>query len=313
VHLGVHVSQHRNQRIADPPLRRGDNETFEIQRLLDCAAPCPRHHHTFQHGYICAAQKGRRERGDDAAPETCDVVGLGSKTAIFPSIGAARINAANLALRYDYQIHLKQVAGFAETTILAALRHIAKFEEFADYAEYKSTLRDAVIRFKENLEARPSANGGAQLSASTIVHALLDLKAFFSWMSQRSGQKSISPDIAALFTPSKAMMSLATTCDERFIPSLDEVRQLIQAMPSASFVEGRDRAIIAFRAIIRTLPMLQHDPHNIEDLDTEGEDHAADSARYAVMSRPYVARTPDPNERSPWLVANAFRLHELGD
>jgi hypothetical protein len=67
------------------------------------------------------------------------------------------------------------------------------------------------------------------------------------------------------------------------------------------------------RAIIRTLPMLQHDPHNIEDLDTDGEDHAADSARYAAMSRPYIARTPDPNERSPWLVANAFRLNELGD
>lgn len=68
------------------------------------------------------------------------------------------------------------------------------------------------------------------------------------------------------------------------------------------------------RAIIRTLPMLQHDINNIEDLDTDGEDHAADSARYAAMSRPYPARVPDdPNSRSPWLVANAFKLHELGD
>ncbi len=68
------------------------------------------------------------------------------------------------------------------------------------------------------------------------------------------------------------------------------------------------------RAIIRTLPMLQHDPNNIEDVDTDGEDHAADSARYAAMSRPFLARAlPDPNARSPWLVANAFRLHELRD
>lgn len=184
-------------------------------------------------------RKTRDEKGH------CDVVGLGSKTAIFPSDGATHLNAANLALRYDYQIHLKQAAGFAETTILAALRHIAKFEGFADYADYKSTHRDAVIRFKEFLEATNSVSDG-QLSASTIVHALLDLKSFFAWVSQRPGQKSISPDIAALFTPSKTLMSLATICDERFVPSLPQVRKMIHAMPSTSFIEVRDRAIMAF-------------------------------------------------------------------
>lgn len=39
---------------------------------------------------------------------------------------------------------------------------------------------------------------------------------------------------------------------------------------------------------IRTLPTLQHDPSNNEDLDTEGEDHAVDETRYAVMSRPHI-------------------------
>ena len=36
---------------------------------------------------------------------------------------------------------------------------------------------------------------------------------------------------------------------------------------------------------IRTLPYLQHDEKDPEDLDTEAEDHAADETRYAVMSR----------------------------
>ena len=49
------------------------------------------------------------------------------------------------------------------------------------------------------------------------------------------------------------------------------------------------------RDSIRTIPALQHDQTRAEDLDTEGEDHAADMARYAAMSRPYVARkAPDP-------------------
>lgn len=38
---------------------------------------------------------------------------------------------------------------------------------------------------------------------------------------------------------------------------------------------------------IRTIPVLQHDEDSLEDVDTEGEDHAADETRYAVMSRPW--------------------------
>jgi hypothetical protein len=48
------------------------------------------------------------------------------------------------------------------------------------------------------------------------------------------------------------------------------------------------------RDIIRTLPVLQHDASNAEDLDTDGEDHAADDCRYACMSRPWARVSPDP-------------------
>lgn len=43
---------------------------------------------------------------------------------------------------------------------------------------------------------------------------------------------------------------------------------------------------------IRTLPYLQHDSKNPEDLDTDAEDHAADETRYAVMSRPMTRLAP---------------------
>jgi len=39
---------------------------------------------------------------------------------------------------------------------------------------------------------------------------------------------------------------------------------------------------------IRTIPLMQHDENNLEDLDTDNEDHAADETRYAVMSRPWL-------------------------
>lgn len=44
---------------------------------------------------------------------------------------------------------------------------------------------------------------------------------------------------------------------------------------------------------IRTIPLLQHDPDHHEDIYTDSEDHAGDTARYACMSRPW-AKTIEP-------------------
>lgn len=48
--------------------------------------------------------------------------------------------------------------------------------------------------------------------------------------------------------------------------------------------------------LIRTLPILQHDPDRPEDLDTQQEDHAADELRYACMSRPWVPVKPEASK-----------------
>lgn len=42
---------------------------------------------------------------------------------------------------------------------------------------------------------------------------------------------------------------------------------------------------------IRTIPALQHDSTRAEDVDTDGEDHAGDEARYACMSRPWTRKS----------------------
>lgn len=45
---------------------------------------------------------------------------------------------------------------------------------------------------------------------------------------------------------------------------------------------------------IRTIPNLVHDETKVEDLNSDGEDHAADEWRYAVMSRPEGTPRPEP-------------------
>lgn len=58
---------------------------------------------------------------------------------------------------------------------------------------------------------------------------------------------------------------------------------------------------------IRTVPALQHDPDNPEDLDTDGEDHVGDEARYASKSRPYQPYVPVPKAETKSLEYEAVK------
>jgi Phage terminase large subunit len=60
--------------------------------------------------------------------------------------------------------------------------------------------------------------------------------------------------------------------------------------------EGRPMMFVSedCKALIRTLPMLQHDPDRPEDLDTTQIDHAADECRYACLSRPWTPSLKKP-------------------
>ena len=59
---------------------------------------------------------------------------------------------------------------------------------------------------------------------------------------------------------------------------------------------------------IRTLPVMQHDELDPEDLDTESEDHIADEIRYACMSRPWTP--PSAAERKPPAKRSGYRSAE---
>jgi hypothetical protein len=58
--------------------------------------------------------------------------------------------------------------------------------------------------------------------------------------------------------------------------------------------------------IIRTLPSLVYDQTNVEDIDSDGEDHAYDDFRYLMMDHPIPART---HHRPPIITFDPLNLH----
>jgi hypothetical protein len=105
--------------------------------------------------------------------------------------------------------------------------------------------------------------------------------------------------------PSIAEMMLVEGCawfrgDNARQPGWEQVRKRLAADPPLLlFHESCEHTI-------RTLPALQHDERNSEDLDTDAEDHAADETRYAVMSRPMTAEAKKTRPGINWSVAQAM-------
>lgn len=175
---------------------------------------------------------------------------LGSKTAIFPDVVAKTKNSDNLLIRRDYQIYLMGAEGFSEKTVIAALRHIAQFDNFTAHRNYSAITRDTVIAFKRALEAKRSPGTFNKLSASTIVHTLLDLKKFFHWLETVAPAKSIPKGLSIYFAPSRELSALANVREkDRTAPSLEQVRTMVLAMPAENFEQRRDQALLAFMLI----------------------------------------------------------------
>ncbi len=182
--------------------------------------------------------------------------------------------------------------------------------------------RGAIIRYREWYGAKPGfGNEGLKMTAEDVgkgiakretdpstgkreyvAYGILDPAAF----AVVSGP-SIAETLMREKVPFRRADNIRVSRDRR-MGGWDQLRQRLKG-------NADGQPMIYFfnhcRDILRTLPMMQHDANNPEDLDTDLEDHAVDETRYACMSRPFLARNETVGDRNPWLVANAFGLNEL--
>ncbi|MDM8347276.1 tyrosine-type recombinase/integrase, partial [Pseudochrobactrum sp. sp1633] len=127
---------------------------------------------------------------------------------------------------------------------------IAQFDTHHQHRDYRNVHRDNVISYKNRLEERLSVPDKKQLSASTIVHSLIALKKFFQWLEQKTMVKLSSAGLGEYFSPSRELSALAAApTADLFIPSMEQLRDLILFMPSVSLIHRRDRAILAVFAL----------------------------------------------------------------
>jgi hypothetical protein len=85
--------------------------------------------------------------------------------------------------------------------------------------------------------------------------------------------------------------------DNTRLPGWDEMRQRMIGRNDLPLIYTFSTCMDS----IRTIPVLQHDEHKPEDVDTDHEDHAGDDWRYACMSRPLPKQEPKKSTKPPYM------------
>jgi Terminase large subunit, T4likevirus-type, N-terminal len=153
----------------------------------------------------------------------------------------------------------------------------------------------ALVRYDEWYGAK-SPNVGLKLDCKSVAAGIIEKeKAAGRRMSYRVADPAIfirngGPSIA------EQMLEKACTfrpADNKRVPGAAAMRsRIVGELDATGRPTGRPMLYVleTCEDFLRTVPVLQHDEKDPEDVDTEQEDHAYDDARYAVMSRPWAAK-----------------------
>lgn len=170
-----------------------------------------------------------------------------SKTGTARKQNSLRNHDENFKLHYHYQEYLQLSRGMAHSTIQAALRSIRQFDVHSANCTYHEISTDQIKWFKDGLEERlQSEDISERRSASTIVHTLLNLKDFFLWLESNKEIKFATQRLGDYFKPSNRLMKLANVVAHKYIPTMDDLYEIVRLMPFETFMQRRDRAIIAY-------------------------------------------------------------------
>lgn len=148
-------------------------------------------------------------------------------------------------------------------------------------------------------------NQGVRLTAQEVFQKIHQIECEHRWL---KGKRITGVADPAIFTQDggPSIYEAAEKCGVYFDPGDNQrIPGWMQMHYRFSFDENGYPMMYIFSnctACIRTVPTLIYDLYQVEDLDTEGEDHVADEMRYFCMSRPIEPRLPktaDPYDLNP--------------
>lgn len=156
-------------------------------------------------------------------------------------------NPKNERIKHAYLSYLEDAKRMSSASAESAAAAIALFEESTGRKDFAAFHIEQAKRFKRTQEYARNPQTGQPLAKATIHSRLHAVKNFFIWLAGQPGYKSrISYPDCDYFNPSANDARIAEARRERDVPTLEQIRHVLEAMPHGSDIEKRDRAIVAF-------------------------------------------------------------------
>ena len=153
----------------------------------------------------------------------------------------------NERIKHDYLGWLEDGKKLATQSVDHVAAALAAFEETTGHKDFATFQIEQARRFKRVLGEAVNPATNRPLAKATIRARLMAVKAFFQWLALQPGYKSrVRYHDAEYFNLSANDSRIATARRERPAPELAQVHQTIAAMPTATAIEKRDRALVAF-------------------------------------------------------------------
>lgn len=156
-------------------------------------------------------------------------------------------NPANERIKRQYFAWVKEAKRHGEASVDAAAAALARFEAYTKFRDFKQFHVEQAVAFKRHLAEQRGQRTARPLSKATLHSALAQLKRFFEWLAGQPGYKSkLRYSDAEYFNVSENDSRIATARRQQPYPTVEQVRHVLSVMPTATVVERRNRAVIAF-------------------------------------------------------------------
>lgn len=152
---------------------------------------------------------------------------------------------ANERIKREYLTYLTDAKRMSVKSVDQVAAAIAAFEVSTGHKDFKAFHIEQARRFKRQLGDHHNSQTGKPLAVATIKTRLMAVKAFFQWLAGRQGYRRISYADAEYFNPSAHDSRIASATRDRPVPSIEQIRRVIEVMPTGTDIEKRNRALIA--------------------------------------------------------------------
>jgi hypothetical protein len=166
--------------------------------------------------------------------------------------------------------------------------------------------RGCLVRFREWYGCKEGQyNVGLKMTAKKVGKGIAERnksKKIFGVIDPAAFTEDGGPSIAEEITKGSGQKVFFRKADNKRVSKRGAIGGWDQVRDRLDGENSRRPMMVFFSTCvdaIRTLPIMQHDKLNPEDVDTNLEDHAPDEVRYACMSRPWVRPADENTETEP--------------